>query len=81
MVSSCGDHQPSSSALGARGSPDPPGPMGIIGLGENQASAAILSQDALGLRFDPEQSFHLQNAAPRSAFGAVSEIGPRLCPT
>ena len=29
------------------------GPMGSIGLGENEASAVILSQDALGLRFVP----------------------------
>ena len=29
------------------------GPMGSLGLGENQASAAILSQAALGLRFVP----------------------------
>ena len=33
------------------------GPMGITGLGENQASAAILSQDALGLRFVPRAEF------------------------
>ena len=29
------------------------GPMGSLGLDENQASAAILSQEALGLRFVP----------------------------
>ena len=29
------------------------GPMGSLVLGENKASAAILSQDALGLRFVP----------------------------
>ena len=56
------------------------GPMGSLGRGENEASAAILNQDALGLRFEPENSFPLQNAAPRSAFGAVSEIGPRWGP-
>ena len=33
------------------------GPMGSIGLGENEASAAILSQDALGLRFVPRAQF------------------------
>ena len=48
------------------------GPMGSLGLRENEASAAILNQDALGLRFQTEHSFPLQNAAPRSAFGAVS---------
>ena len=51
------------------------GPMGNLGRGENLGSAAILSQDALGLRFDPEHSFPLQNAAPRSTVGAISEIG------
>ena len=57
------------------------GPMGSLVLGENKASAAILSQDALGLRFFHEHSFPLQNAAPRSVFGAISEIGPRWdCP-
>ena len=53
------------------------GPMGSLVLGENKASAAILSQDALGLRFNLQHCFPLQNASPRSAFGAVSEIGPR----
>ena len=33
------------------------GPMGSLGLGENEASAVILSQDALGLRFDPRAQF------------------------
>ena len=33
------------------------GPMGSLGLGENKASAAILSQDALGLRFVPRAQF------------------------
>ena len=28
----------------------------------------------------PEHSFPLQNEAPRSAFGAVSELGPRWVP-
>ena len=53
------------------------GPMRGIGLEEKMASVAFPSKDALGLRFVPEHSFPLQNAAPRSAFGAVSEIGPR----
>ena len=56
------------------------GPMGSLVLGENKASAAILSQDALGLRFFPEHSFPLQNAAPTITLGANSEIGPRLGP-
>ena len=56
------------------------GPMGSRGLGENEAGTAILSQDSLGLRFVPEHSFPLQNAAPRSAFCAVSELGPRWGP-
>ena len=33
------------------------GLMVSIGLGENQASAAILSQEALGLRFVPRAQF------------------------
>ena len=33
------------------------GLMGRMGLGEKQASAAILSQDALGLRFVPRAQF------------------------
>ena len=56
------------------------GPMGRLWRGENKASAAILSQDALGLRFFPELSFPLQNAAPRITVGANSEIGPKLGP-
>ena len=56
------------------------GPMGSLVLGENKGSAAILSQDALGLRFFPEHSFPLQNAAPTITLGANSEIGPRLGP-
>ena len=56
------------------------GPMGSLGLDENQASAAILSQEALGLRFVPEHSFPLQKAAPGSAFCAVAEIVPRWFP-
>ena len=55
-------------------------PMGSLVLGENKASAAILSQDALGLRFVSEHSFPLQNATPRCAFGAISETGPRWDP-
>ena len=56
------------------------GPMGSLGLGDDLASAEILSQDAMGLRFDPEHSFPFQNAAPRSAFWAVLEIGPCWVP-
>ena len=56
------------------------GPMGSLGLGENEGSAAILSQATLGLRYVPRAQFPLQNAAPRSTFGAVSEIGPRWVP-
>ena len=33
------------------------GPMGSLGLDENQASAAILIQKALGLRFVPRAQF------------------------
>src|SRR5512138_3964989 len=34
-----------------------PGPMGSLGLGENQAGAALLSQAASGLRFVPRAQF------------------------
>ena len=43
LVSSCGDHQPSSSAHGARGSPDPPWPYG-----------ELRARWELGQRRDPE---------------------------
>ena len=43
LVSSCGDHQPSSSVFGARGSPVPPWPYG-----EPRA------RGELGKRCDPE---------------------------
>ena len=33
------------------------GPMGSLGLGENQAGAALLSQAASGLRFVPRAQF------------------------
>ena len=33
------------------------GPMGSQGLGEKQASAVIMSQAALGLRFDPRAQY------------------------
>ena len=41
------------------------GPMGITGLGENQASAAILSQEALGLRFVPRAQFPFAEGSSR----------------
>ena len=56
------------------------GPTRSIGLGEKHASVAFLSKDALGLRFVPEHSFPLQNAAPRSEITAGSKIGPRWVP-
>ena len=43
LLSSCGDHQPSSSAHGARGSPDPPWPY-----------APHRARGELGQRCDPE---------------------------
>ena len=77
LVSSCGPTSQAAVPSEPEAAQTFRGPMGSLGLDENQASAAILSQEALGLRFVPEHSFPLQNAAPRSAFGAVSEIGPR----
>ena len=52
-VSSSGDHEQSSSAQGARGSPDPLCPIENRGIGEKKASVAFLSKDALGLWFVP----------------------------
>ena len=80
LISSCTDHQSSSSTHGAKGSTEPLGPMGNIGVGENKASAAILSQDARGLMFHPHNSFTLRNTAQRSDFTAFSEIDPRWGP-
>ena len=52
-ISSSGDHQQSSRAQGARGSPDPLCSMETRGLGEKKASVALLSKGALGLWFAP----------------------------
>ena len=56
------------------------GPMRGIGLEEKMASVAFPSKDALGLRFVPEHSFPLQNAAPRIEISAGSKIRPRWVP-
>ena len=56
------------------------GPVRGIGLEEKMASVAFPSKDALGLRFVPEHSFPLQNAAPRSEISTVFEIGLRVVP-
>ena len=76
----CGDHHQNSSAHGAILSPESPWPYGMPKARGNKASAAILSQGTLGLGFVPRAHFPLQNAAPRSAFGAVFELGPRWGP-
>ena len=52
-VSSSGDHQQSSKAQGARGSPDPLCRLETRGLGEKKASEALLSKGALRLWFVP----------------------------
>ncbi len=52
-ISRSGEHQQSSKAQGARGSPDPLWPMETRGLGEKKASVALLSHGALGLWFGP----------------------------
>ena len=75
-----GDHPLCSTAHGARGSPDPPWHYGSTGPGENKASVAFLSKDALGLRLVPEHSLGLQNAASRSEFCALSETDFRGVP-
>ena len=56
------------------------GTMGSTGPGENKASVAFLSKDALGLRLVPEHSLGLQNAASRSEFCALSETDFRGVP-
>ena len=50
-----GNHQQSSRAQGARGSPDPLWPMETRGLGEKKASVAIVRKGALGLWFVPRR--------------------------
>ncbi|RKM63538.1 hypothetical protein C0984_19555 [Clostridioides difficile] len=52
-VSSSGDHQQSSRAQGARGSPDSLWRMESTGLGEKKESVALLRKGALGLWFVP----------------------------
>ena len=58
-VSRSGDHQQSSRAQGARGSPDPLCPMEATALGEKNGSVALLSKCAFALRlvFRGESSF------------------------
>ena len=56
------------------------GLVGSKGLGEKWASAAFLWKDPLVLRFVPEHSFPLQNAAPRSEISAGFKIGLRWFP-
>ena len=56
------------------------GTMGSTGPGENKASVAFLSKDALGLRLVPEHSLGSQNAASRSEFCALSETDFRGVP-
>ena len=65
-VSSSGDHQQTSSAQGARGSPDSPLPHGKQRAREEKGKCCFLSKDALGLWFVPEESFTFQKAAPRA---------------
>ena len=52
-VSSSGDHQQSSRAQGARGSPDSLWRMESRGLGEKKESVALICKGALGLWFVP----------------------------
>ena len=56
------------------------GPMGITGLGENQASAAILSQEALGLRFVPRAQFPFAEGSSWKRVLCSFEIAPRWVP-
>ena len=54
-ISSSRDHQQSSMAQGARGSPDPLWPMETTGLGKKKASVAFVRKGALGLWFLPRR--------------------------
>ena len=76
-VSGIGDPQQSSRAQGARGSPAPLCPLESGGPGAKTACVAVLSRGALGLRWQPEETFPLQKAAATSSFWAVGATGPR----
>ena len=79
-VSGHGVHPPSSRAKEPEATQNLLGPMGSTGPGENKASVAFLSKDALGLRLVPEHSLGSQNAASRSEFCALSETDFRGVP-
>ena len=75
-VSGTGDPQQSSRAQGARGSPATLCPLESRGPGAKTACVAFLSRGALGLLWQPEETFPLQNAAARRSFWAVGATGP-----
>ena len=52
------------------------GPMGSLGLDENQASAAILSQAALGLSFVPRAQFPFAECCFFERFGGRRDVRP-----
>ena len=56
------------------------GLMGRMGLGEKQASAAILSQEALGLRFVPRAQFPFAECSSSKRVLGRLEVSPRCVP-
>ena len=57
LVSGRGDHPKEAGPTETEAAETLLGPMGSRGLGENEASVAFLSKDALGLRFFPLAQF------------------------
>ena len=76
LVSTSGEHQPSSSAHGARGSPEPPWPYGEPMARGELGKRRDPEPRRIGAKVFPEYSFPLQNAAPGIAIGVNSEIVP-----
>ena len=63
LVSSSSDHQQSTSAQAAGGSPYPTCPMASNGLGEKPESAVFLSKHALGLSLVSRREFHFRECS------------------
>ena len=63
LVSNSSDHQQSTSAQGAGGSPDPPCNYGKQWPGEKRESAAFLSKHALGLSLVSRGEFHFHGCS------------------
>ena len=61
---------------GARGSPDPLWPLETRGLGEKKEALLCYAKVNWGCGLSPEESLPFQNAALRTSFGVVGEMGP-----